>query len=394
MRNDNTELATGRSVTEVVTYIGKAVEAQKCWSCGCFHDVLEPIETAFASRPLPEALSDVLRAARKQLVPVSQDCLGCPVCYPALATNALQCVLGEEAMVPLACPEETPAERAGWPSLPGAYTVLRYRAPVAVCTLTDADLAAALVRAAEPGIAIVGTLHTENHGIERLIRNVVANPHIRHLIVCGRDSRQAVGHLPGQSLVALARSGLDSRSRIVGAQGKRPVLRNISADMVGHFRQTVEVIDRIGESDPRTVVDTARRCANQQPGPAPAFATTRVVVPRPGYVPEHMVADPAGYVVVYVDQQHQLLSLEHYGNDGMLDAVLEGASAAELYIPAIEHGLVSRLDHAAYLGRELARAEAALRSGDTYVQDQAPEQPPSEVVPSCGCGPSCIARTP
>ena len=34
-------------------------------------------------------------------------------------------------------------------------------------------------------------------------------------------------------------------------------------------------------------------------------------------------------------------------------------------------GLVSRLDHAAYLGGELAKAEVALRVGRDYVQDAA-----------------------
>ena len=41
---------------------------------------------------------------------------------------------------------------------------------------------------------------------------------------------------------------------------------------------------------------------------------------------------------------------------------------------AIERVLLTRLDHAAYLGRELARAEHALSSGEAYVQDAAPEQ--------------------
>jgi tetrahydromethanopterin S-methyltransferase subunit A len=49
---------------------------------------------------------------------------------------------------------------------------------------------------------------------------------------------------------------------------------------------------------------------------------------------------------------------------------------------AIERNLISRLDHAAYLGRELARAEYALSSGEPYVQDAAPEAPPA---PTCGC---------
>ena len=64
-----------------------------------------------------------------------------------------------------------------------------------------------------------------------------------------------------------------------------------------------------------------------------------------------MVPDPAGYFVVYVDQSRRLLSLEHYRNNGMLDTVIEGKSAAELYTPSIERNLVSSLDHAAYLGR-------------------------------------------
>jgi len=59
--------------------------------------------------------------------------------------------------------------------------------------------------------------------------------------------------------------------------------------------------------------------------------------------------------------------------DTLLDAVIEGRMAAELYVPAIHKRLVSRLDHAAYLGRELARAERALLIEDPYVQDAAPE---------------------
>ena len=78
-------------------------------------------------------------------------------------------------------------------------------------------------------MAIVGTLHTENLGIERMVSNVIANPHIRFVVVCGADSRQAIGHLPGQSLVALAESGMDERQRIIGAKAKRPILHNLDS---------------------------------------------------------------------------------------------------------------------------------------------------------------------
>ena len=48
------------------------------------------------------------------------------------------------------------------------------------------SLAASLANRKPDGLAIVGTMHTENLGIERLIKNVLANPHIRFLLLCGR----------------------------------------------------------------------------------------------------------------------------------------------------------------------------------------------------------------
>ena len=86
-----------------------------------------------------------------------------------------------------------------------------------------------------------------------------------------------------------------------------------------------------------------------------------------------MVSDPAGYFVIFPDRTRGLLSLEHYANNGMLTTIIEGHAAVELYMTAIDRSLVSRLDHAAYLGRELARAEHALALGEPYMQDAAPE---------------------
>jgi tetrahydromethanopterin S-methyltransferase subunit A len=174
-------------------------------------------------------------------------------------------------------------------------------------------------------------------------------------------------------LVALVREGVDDRGRIIGAKGKRPILRNISREALEHFRRTVEVVDLIGNSEIPKIISVVRECSARNPGPAAAFHSQRLVEPIPGYLPPRMVADPAGYFVVYVDRAREILSLEHYRNDGLLDAVIEGASAAELYTPAIANGLISRLDHAAYLGRELAKAEWALLTRDSYIQDGTPE---------------------
>jgi dihydropteroate synthase len=47
---------------------------------------------------------------------------------------------------------------------------------------------------------------------------------------------------------------------------------------------------------------------------------------------------------------------------------LAGDNAESLYKTIIKTGLVSRLDHAAYLGKELVKAELALNLGMQYSQ--------------------------
>ena len=88
--------------------------------------------------------------------------------------------------------------------------------------------------------------------------------------------------------------------------------------------------------------------------------------------PQRMVPDVAGFFVVYPDVRHQLLLVEHYTTTGVLDCLIEGRTPAAVYSAANERQLISRLDHAAYLGRELTRAAHSLQTGEAYVQDRAP----------------------
>ncbi len=81
--------------------------------------------------------------------------------------------------------------------------------------------------------------------------------------------------------------------------------------------------------------------------------------------------DPAGYFVIFPDTRRVTLVVEHYRNSGVLDHVLEGQAPADIYATAIELGLLTRLDRAAYLGCELPRAAHALRTGEPFVQDAA-----------------------
>jgi len=372
-------------IDDAIAHLRDAAGAKKCWACGCLHTSLTTIETGLPTNARPAAFADALNAARECLTPVRYECLGCDVCYPALAVNAL--TSAGLRMEQHLCATDAIQEQSGWPPLAGTYTALRFHAPVAICTLTDDALATALARTATPQIAIAGTMQTENLGIERLVQNVLANPNLRSLIVAGADSRQAIGHLPGQSLVALARSGIDASARIIGAMGKRPVLRNVARDAIDHFRRTVAVVDLIGCAEIETILKAARECPERGPRSSAPYTAKRTAVRTvPGSLPAQMHPDPAGYFVIYVDRERSHLSLEHFRNDGILDLVIEGPTAAELYTTAIDHGMVSRLDHAAYLGRELGRAEHALRTGDPFVQDSAPERPRRAAPEGGRCG--------
>lgn len=364
-----------------------AAQAKKCWSCGCLRDTLAAIERATPSRELPAPLADALTEARGRLVEIRYDCLGCATCHPALAANALNEGGGLGQLE--ACATEDVSERPGWPPLPGSYTVLRANAPVAACTLTDAALADAIARERPAAVSIVGTLLTENLGIERLVRNVLANPGIRFVVVAGADSPGRVGHLPGASLIALAREGIDARGRIIGAPGRRPVLRNLETQAIRSFRERVEVIDCIGRARLDDLAPVLAELAARAPAEPPAGDVTESLVPPRirGAVPERMTLDPAGWFVVDPDRRAGRLIVEHYTNAGVLDAVIEAEGAGAAYSTAIARGLVTRLDHAAYLGKELARAEVALRDGSPYVQDAAPER--VEDPPDCGCASSC-----
>ncbi len=366
--------------------IEEAIAAPKCHKCGCLQQTVVALsETAAGKAELATVLAD----AKRTLVTKEYDCLGCPVCFPAIAANAFAEAFPEVGSKLDLCPTEEPGEREGWPPLPGDFSVVRYGAPVAVCALNTASLVQELASVKPPGLSIVGTMHTENLGIERVIKNCLANPNIRFLLLCGEDTQQAVGHLPGQSFESLIRNGIDERGRIVGAKGRRPVLKNVTYEEVQAFRQQVELVSLIGEQRLDVIVGEIERCASRNPGAFPSpFRSTpiqRVVAERP----RPLVLDRAGYFVIYPDQPNRRLVVEHYTNQGILNCVLEGTSVAALYGEVIERQLLTRLDHAAYLGRELTRAERCLEDGTPFVQDAAPDKPAAGAPNECGPGETC-----
>ena len=108
-----------------------------------------------------------------------------------------------------------------WPVVSGDYIVGDPESPVAVTTLAshNEDIPAAA------GAAIAGPCKTENLGIEKVVANIISNPNIRFLILCGAEVQ---GHITGQSIQALHENGCDpEKKKITGATGAIPFVENI-----------------------------------------------------------------------------------------------------------------------------------------------------------------------
>ncbi len=150
---------------------------------------------------------------------------------------------------------------ASWPVVDGSYTIGDPTAPVAVCALTSDELLKPL--AGLPGVALAGEVQTANLGIERIILNVTANPSIRFLLLCGKESRL---FRPGQTLGALMENGVDTQGRVIGAQGYEPVLRNLPREQVDVFRHQVELVDWIGEKNLEALQERIGSLAARNPG--------------------------------------------------------------------------------------------------------------------------------
>jgi len=116
----------------------------------------------------------------------------------------------------------------------------------------------------ESGAALSGTLQTENIGLEKVICNVVANPNIRYLLVCGPESP---GHHVGESILALVQNGIDERKRIIGTSALTPYLFNTPIESVERFRRQITVIDLIHEGRPEVIRQAVQACYQEEPTP-------------------------------------------------------------------------------------------------------------------------------
>jgi len=268
----------------------------------------------------------------------------------------------------------TKQRKRAWPFVPGKYFVHDPRAPVAVTTLGSVDLAREVSEAEPEGLCIVGKVETENIGIEKIIKNVLSNRAIRVLICAGKEPPK---HMTGATMIALFQGGMDEQHRIPGSPGMRPVLPNTSTAEVDHFRSHIEPIDMIGETDVATICARVTEIADDiRPFEGEAIDAAEVAhidevesLVAGTYDPKYIKLDKAGYFVVNIEGER--IVVEHYDYKENLLRNIEGRDARNLYLTLIERGWITRVDHAAYVGKELAKAELSILHGFEYLQDGA-----------------------
>ncbi|MBN2330381.1 MAG: DUF4346 domain-containing protein [Candidatus Aenigmarchaeota archaeon] len=109
---------------------------------------------------------------------------------------------------------------------------------VAICTLWTETRK---IDVGKGKFAVKGNLYSGN-GIKYLVRNLLANPRIRYIIMCGNDRTKS-----GDDLSNLFGKGIDANGRILGSD---VVLDpNLTPDVIEKMRRNVELIDMRGKED-------------------------------------------------------------------------------------------------------------------------------------------------
>ena len=320
-----------RKAAQALNEIARGMELKKCRKCGCMKDALNQATHAFDASEEPEIRALIPRISQFQarMEPLAYDCIGCKKCWGADAIIELANHFDEVELDLCASDDEgasggsqstgassnryaAPSPIASWPPHAGDYVLGQPDGSVAICTLSNRDLPARLT--AEPTVAIAGRCETENIGIEKVVLNLLANPRIRWLVVCGEEAK---GHRAGDAILRLRERGVGADMRVLESASWRPILKNLTLLEVARFREQIEVINLVGVTDPDSILAAVRDCASK---PLPAFHaasakstrcsnTLAAVEQIRAKAPKRLRLDRAGFFIVLPQPQKGLIGL-------------------------------------------------------------------------------------
>ncbi|SDG18592.1 tetrahydromethanopterin S-methyltransferase subunit A [Epilithonimonas hungarica] len=260
-----------------------------------------------------------------------------------------------------------------WPLYPGSYTVINAQANIAVCTLTSENLIATEDLLSK-NVAIIGTVMTSNLGIEKIILNIISNPHIRYFLLCGKESPI---FKVGQAFDCLFHYGVDKDKRIINADGYFPVLNNLPMQKINHFLKQVHFINLTNEKQGHVILQAIDDIKGKKEifkdftvGGSEGLKEEVISEIKPGGRRIPLDYDQKGFFVITVDNPKREITVKHYYKDNRAGFMIKGHSSEAILLAILDNDLVSQMSHAGYLGAELAKAETAIKLGLKYTQDQ------------------------
>lgn len=257
-----------------------------------------------------------------------------------------------------------------WPFIPGRYRVFDATAPVVIAGGDAEALARNLAALETSGVCMVATHCRSAADVEKLLRNIAANLSVHSVVVVGDPATES----PAASAI-LALLGKGNELSSDAKELARKVTSRLEDVDVDALRRQVRAVDMLSGADTDKVVAKISELASEANRPNTGFRTpsqkdddgVERVLAASGisYEPQK---DKAGNF--YISVQNKKIVVEHFSPKNELLRVIEGNGARDLCITLIRNGWVSKLDHAAWLGRELLRAELAMHSGSEFVADR------------------------
>ena len=79
--------------------------------------------------------------------------------------------------------------------------------------------------------------------------------------------------------------------------------------------------------------------------------------------------DPNGYFLIRIIPESKEIEVGFCGAKNKVEIIVRGKKPIDIYHTISQLNLISRMEHASYLGRELQKAFIALQKGLKYTQD-------------------------
>jgi len=163
---------------------------------------------------------------------------------------------------------EKKSPASGWPIAKGDFHSGDASSAVAVVTMGSHLDEQGIC---DGGAALCGSCKTENLGLEKVIANIISNPNIRFVLLCGTEVK---GHLSGQTLVALHKGGV-KEGRVVGAEGAIPFIENLNDAAIKRFQEQVEFVNIMESEDVGAIKAKINELKGRDPG---AFAAEPMII--------------------------------------------------------------------------------------------------------------------